>query len=275
MLYGLQAGFGVPFPAGDLQSIKDLAFDLVRLDCQECTAEQTAALNQEVLDAGLHTLVIVKYADQMLKLPAGTRVELYNEVDYNPETGRPKITPAEYHGRVFDCAFVARDNFLTLYAGGVSNFNQNALQYLTDTHPETWPDNVRVSIHRYPWRFSPKTPQPGFRNRMNEFFKFRNIIGDRKFGVSEFGYHSARQWFWKIIPWRWDDREVAENINYEWSFWKNVGADFAVLYQLNDGPNSKTINRYGIRKNDSNGNAQGPMKPSAFTVLCAKGLPAF
>ena len=33
----------------------------------------------------------------------------------------------------------------------------------------------------------------------------------------------------------------------EWTFWRTQGAEFAVLYGINDGPTNTREDRYGIR----------------------------
>jgi hypothetical protein len=75
--------------------------------------------------------------------------------------------------------------------------------------------------------------------------------------VSEFGYHSA---FERGLTSPLSDEEVARCVIYEWEFWAAAGADFAVLYQLNDGPTTTALDRYGIRRLD------GTLKPVAGTV---------
>lgn len=53
-------------------------------------------------------------------------------------------------------------------------------------------------------------------------------------------------------------------VDLEWDFWERVGAEGAVLYQINDGPTSTSarpvaLDTYGIRRLD------GAWKPSAHT----------
>jgi hypothetical protein len=184
-------------------------------------------------------------------------VELRNEPDLNGPA------PDIYSKMVVTFAEVCERRGLYLWAGAVSNLNQRGLGYLATARPDRWPANVNISVHRYPHGDTPWTPHPGYSSRVHEVDTLRMIIGARRWGVSEFGYHTANRatrWErWFGIKRQWTDVQVAEYVRWEWDFWQDEGAAGAALYQLNDGPTAAAIDRYGIR------DIHGAWKPSAAT----------
>jgi len=264
LVRGLQAGFGELLGASTLLVLRERGVQLVRLDCQASSPMATGALVREVLDAGMVPYPIVREAAQLVDLPAGTHVELMNEPDLNG----PKA--ADYEAAVHHVSRHAEGAGLHLWAGCVSNLNQRGLRYLRDAHVERWPASVRVSVHRYPNGDSPMTPHSGFRSREDEVEILLDLIGDREWGVSEFGYHTAPRpvsWLERLFgrrPRSWNDADVAAHVAWEWAFWEAHGATGAVLYQVNDGPSAGSarpaaLDTFGIRRLD------GSWKPVAAT----------
>lgn len=260
MLRGIQAGFGASI-AADLPALRSLGVELVRLDCTGLDAGTTQALVREPIDSGLVPFPIVSSADQLALLPAGTNVELLNEPDLNGPS------PAAYEGLVGDVGTVCAQRGLTLWAGAVSNLNRRGVAYLRDAGVMRWPSGVCVSVHRYPTGQSPLVPHDGFASRDAEVLALRVLIGARPWGVSEFGYHGGNRatWWQRLFGIRrqWTDGQVRTFTAWEWEFWQKSGAAGAVLYQLNDGPTSSAVDRYGIRRTD------GTWKPSASTFQMA------
>ena len=262
MIRGLNAGFGEPL-AHELPALRDLGVQLVRTDCQQLDAPKTLARVIEIFHAGLIPLPIIGHVFQLHMLPHGTHVELRNEPDLEGPS------PAVYEGMVIQTARECERYGLTLWAGAVSNLHQRGLEYLAACRPDRWPASVRVSVHRYPHGDTPQTPHTTFTNRESEVNTLRRIITsqrkERTWGVSEFGYHTAnRAKTWERylgIRRQWTDDQVAEFVAWEWAFWSEAGAAGACLYQLNDGPTSAAIDRYGIRTVD------GAWKPVSTTFL--------
>lgn len=264
MIRGLQAGFGHALGAELLGSLRDLGVQLVRLDCQDVGPVATRTLVLEVLDAGLVPYPIIRTATQLDHLPAGTNVELLNEPDLNGPSAREYENHLQYVAA--ECARLGHH----LWAGCISNLNERGLRYLREAHVERWPAGVNVSVHWYPHGDSNRTPHPGFDSRQHEVDQLKKIIGDRAWGVSEFGFHTtarSRSWIDRLlrIPnFPWTDEQVAAMVTLEWEFWERVGAVGAALYQLNDGPSSTSakpaaIDTFGIRRLD------GTLKPVAAT----------
>jgi hypothetical protein len=253
MLRGLQAGFGEPLGATTLLNLSALGVDGVRLDCQTLLATPTQQLVKEARAFNLIPLPIISRPSQLEVLPPGTNVEFLNEPDLNGPD------PESYRLRLMELVPAAEKAGVRLWAGSVSNLNARGLGYLAATRPDTWPASVHVTVHRYQTGANHLSPHACCRSRGGEVINLRRIIGARPFGVSEFGYHTARRWRWGIIPVRFSDAQVADMVAWEWKFWEGHAARFAVLYQLNDGPTTAAIDRFGIRRTD------GTWKPVAGT----------
>lgn len=259
MIRGLQAGFGELLGASTLAALKGIGVQLVRLDCQASSPMAAGALVREVLEAGLVPYPIVREAAQLHYLPTGTNVELMNEPDLNGPT------PAVYESAVHAISRHAEGAGLHLWAGCVSNLNARGFRYLREAGIDEWPASVAVSVHRYPNGDTPTTPHSGFRSRKHEVETLRALIGTRPWGVSEVGYHTGNRagWLDRLLGRKrqWTDDQVAAHVAWEWAFWAEMGATGAVLYQLNDGLTSATLDRYGIRRLD------GTWKPVAATFM--------
>lgn len=214
---------------------------------------------QDVLDADLAPVVIVRDGSQVPSLPRGINVELRNEDDGD-------LAPAAYAALV--PAFVAECHAHDCrpWIGVISNLDENSLAWLQDVLRMLPPTGAfGVSVHRYPNGRHAATPHRGFTSREAEVAVLRRIIGDCPFAVTEFGYSTAPQkhagWRgWFGLTWRWSDADVATHTAYEWAFWARHGATFAIAYALNDGPGDGVLDRYGYRRGD------GRWKPVALTV---------
>ena len=239
----LQAVFNEPIPRQTMEEIAALGFDGIRIDAQQVRAPAgMARLVEPALDAGLWPLVIVRDGEACAWLPKGTAIELRNE----PDLEGPD--PATYRDLLRGMRAAANVHGLELWGGVVSNLVTRGFRYLRTIAPDL-PE--RVTIHWYPHR--PWLQQAGHqgRSRQQELDLFRETVGDRIFGVSEFGFHTAPAcsgfWWWRRCRALTDD-EAAQRIRAEFAFWESAGAAFATLYQLNDGPDARQpLDRYGIR----------------------------
>lgn len=256
MIRGLVAGFGDPL-AHELPALRALGVGLIRTDCQQLDATTTRARVQEIQAAGLVPLAIIRDASQLAFLAPGVNVELRNEPDLEGPTA------SEYEGLVHATAVECQRLGLYLWAGAVSNLNDRGFRFLSDARVDRWPASVNVSVHWYPHGETPQVPHPGFRSREHEVAALKALIGPRTWGVSEFGYHTASRATWLDRLFRrrrqWTDAQVAAFVAWEWNFWQAQGAVGAALYQLNDGPTSAAIDRFGIRRGD------GTWKPVSRT----------
>ena len=219
-----------------------------------------------VINNGYQPVVIIKDAAQVLEhkdVLWGCDVELWNEPD---GTVDGEIAPSEYATMVPPFVDVCHNIGATPWIGSISNLHQKGLTWLDDM---LWKVDARiqcgVSVHRYPVGRSWKNPHEGFGSRESEVRRLKSIIGDMKWAVTEFGFHTAPQLVHKWIPiqcwsWRWTDARVAEQLREEWKFWKQQGAEFACLYQITDGPTDTREDRFGVVRMDKT------LKPSALSI---------
>lgn len=234
----LHTGFGLgAADINTLAAIKGFGFQVSRIDAQRISIQDTLAQIDDHLAVGLTPLVIIRDAEQLEQLPPGY-YELRNEPDLE---GPP---PSEYSLLMHAAAAVAERRGQILYVGVVSNLNDRGLGYLNALRP--FPNDVRVSVHRY-GDGSFDSPHSGFDNRDSELRWLRAAIGDLRFAVTEFGYPDE-----DMSP-----TEATRRIRVEFEFWAGK-ADFACLYQLNDGPRSNE--HFGIR------DVHGDWKPQAYVL---------
>lgn len=243
MIRGLQTGFGDPIGAPLLARLRGFHVGLLRLSSEHLSPERVRFLADEARSAGFVVITIVRTVEQVLALPPGDHVELMNEPDLNGPD------PQAYADLVPVFAEAARTAGVKLWAGAISNLNDRGIQFLDRTEPWSWPEDVGVSVHRYPHKDSHLTPHPGFTSREHEIQTLKAIIGeDRPWGVTEFGYHTGWRYKWWFWPVRWTDAQVRDMVAWEWVFFERMGATGAVLYQLNDGPTATADGRYGCRR---------------------------
>ena len=241
----LHAIFNEPIPLDVCVQIREHGFDGVRIDAQQIeTVEAMAAVLVPVLAADLWPLVIVSDGRTCAWLPRGTAIELRNE----PDLEGPD--PVRYRQLLLGMREIEAHFGLELWAPAISNLVDRGFHYLRAIRDDL-PD--RVSIHWYPHR--PWLPTQGHegRTREEEVALLRQIIGDRVFGVSEVGYHTAPVcagwWVFRRCR-RITDAYAAQAIDAEYDFWEAQGAQFVTRYQLNDGPTDTPLDRYGLRTVD-------------------------
>jgi hypothetical protein len=240
---GLQVGFGDPI-GPVLDELRVIGFTIIRLDLQHCDQPTTAALAQEVIDAGLQPLCIIRRAEQMVVLPTGSLIELGNEPDLEHEGW----TVDEYRRLADECVAIAIENSLRLYLGVVSNLNARGFNFLRQLPWATWPSAICCSIHRYPDGDSPHNPHNGWASRDAEIETLKEIVGARPLACSEIGYHDDK----------WTEAQVADNMAWERQFFGGHGFEIISGYNINDGPGDEPIDHFGFRRLD------GSWKPVAF-----------
>jgi len=251
----LQAVFNEPIPIALCHEIRDLGFDGVRIDAQRVqSAEEMQALIAPVLAAGLWPLVVVLDGRACAWLPTGTAIELRNEPDLEGPS------PAAYRSLLLGVRDVAEAYGLELWGGSISNLNDRGFHYLraiADALPE------RVTVHWYPPKPWLRTAGHDGRTRAEEIQALTSIIGDRTFGVSEFGFHTAEICSGRLCfrqCRRLTDAQATAAIRDELAYWAQQGAAFATLYQLHDGPTTTSEDRFGIRT------VTGDWKPQADAI---------
>lgn len=261
----VQAGFGGFIGRQTLDDLRRLGYTGVRLE------PSLPGLVEEVLDAGLRPFALVKDLDWFANVPIRTAVEFAPCEPPEPDLA---MTVEDYVRQVRQALVVAEVQMCPLWIGAISNLNERGLQFLGEVIPRLRSERrgFSVSTHWYPHGDDPYTPHQGFGSRVQEVQAFRRIIGPRRWGVTEFGYHTAtrpsRPWTW---GWffgrrrRWSDLDVARYVAWEWDFWERSGASLATIYQLNDGRDDTALGRYGIR------DFGGTWKPVAASLRVARG----
>ena len=261
MLKGLQTHFGSPVGDHILTEVRQLGCKLARIDAQSVSIERMLEMVDEVHRNGLVPYVTVASLEAIKALPSHARCEWKNEPDL--ALGRPTpVPPATYAAELIEAAKVGLASPVQKVGGlVVSNLNKRGHDYILAVITAcggNLPDNVVGAAHRYGdgsyqkahklnrWR-----PLGRFRSREDELRWFKQVIGKgREWGISEWGYPSTDGI---------SEADQAERCRREWDLYESEGADFAVLYQLNDEYSDLPIGNFGIRRTD------GSWKPAAFT----------
>lgn len=286
MQVGITAGFGAPLDAPLLDNIRSLKWDIVRQDVQKANAATLVALHQNITAANLLPVLLCT-ADQLQYVPNGSIVEVLDSVD-------PTTTGLEPSFRVDPTTYAKA---LNASAGDVISKGLKAYACLTGVDPTAlnWTKTVlqtlnpvyRISVHRYPPTNAMDWLSSKLGGRAMELANLKAVIGQRAFAVGEFGYHQGPvKSFFDYLLFRhhhWTDSQQYTNILGELGYWQQAGADFACVYQLNDGaprcPEHPQYPKdfrggYGIRLPKDNPNAEaGTWKESAFCAAAAAGTP--
>jgi len=232
---GLQCGFGDFLGPELLNDIKNQGFTILRLDIQEVSPQKGDALAQEVIDAGMQPLCIVRYAEQLKHLPKGTLAELGNE----PDISSNKWIVESYTREAYRCVEEALKLDMRLYLGAVSNLHKRGFDFLQKLPWNSWP-SACCSVHRYPDGNSPLNAHKGSSSREEEIKRLRDIIGySRPIAITEVGYHDTQN--------GWSPEAVANHMEWERKFFSNQGIEIVVAYQLNDGNDSSIDAHFGFR----------------------------
>jgi len=238
---GLNVGNGGHLIGGVLADVRAFGYKVVRVDCQDVSLTDTPILAQEIIDAGLQPLIIVRHAEQIETLPAGCLVEVGNEPDL---PGVSRWDARSYYAAAVACVETAQRTGHRLYVGAVSNLNGRGLGFLDLLPWATWPVSIGCSFHRYPngaWA-SPHRPS---HTRLEELARLRAIVEipgepDRPLACTEVGYHSRA----------YTDGDAADNLCHERAWMGLHGVELVCAYQLNDGPSPADIDHYGARRMD-------------------------
>jgi hypothetical protein len=285
---GLTAGFGEPLGAAR-DFIESIGFAFVRQEIRADATDRTiAALLGEFLGRPITLLALLGGGKN--RTAAGARIEprafaalasrvvraaaqlgltgYMIEVGNEPDIGHPGYAtrPEEFASAVAQTEATVRQAGFAgpLISGGISNLSTERLDYLAQMAPRLPPDVV-VGFHRYPRADRPDEPHPGFASRDAEWARLQEIAGARSLACTEFGHHSAprRQRLLGFLPRRSrrvPDEIVAEYVAYDLEAFQSKGCELAAVYQLNDGPTDRPVDRYGIRRPD------GTPKPSADAI---------
>jgi len=295
MFVGLNAGFGRPLGA-DRAFIEATGFTLVRQEFRVGFSDRAiAALVHEFVGRPLTLLALIGGGTN--RSARGGRIEPHEFAELAARVVRvasdagliafaieignePDIGHHDYATRPQDFAVAVSQSHAAVrqaghtglvVSGGVSNLSRERLDYLARMTTHGLPPDVVIGFHRYPHGMSPRVPHPGFKDRDEEWRRLLEIAGTRRVACTEFGHHTARRrqarFGWLRPQRRVAEADVADHIVYDYQFFLERAAVVAAVYQINDGPTDRAIDRYGIRRGD------GTLKPavSAITTFVAGG----
>jgi len=279
---GLQAGFGTSMRA-DLAAIASYGFTVVRQDLFAVDPASVPALVAECVGAPVVPLFLIG-GGQIAQPDGSARLEPEElaamtmtvvhaaraaglstyalEIGNEPDLAHPDYAerPVDFAEAVRACTVAARDAGFagTVISGGIANLNTRGFRYLARMIASgLLPADVTIGFHRYPEAGrGPLAPHQWFTSRDDEWQTLRRIVAGRPVTCTEFGYHTA-----DVL----DDQGVARSVLWDLAFYDARGVDLAVVYQLNDGPGSTWMDRYGMRRVD------GTWKPVADAIRATYG----
>lgn len=207
--------------------------------------------------ADMWPLVIVRDVGELRDLGAvltGCDVELGNEPDGNVDQHVDPYTYAEWaRNAVPLCMEIGCQPWV----GAISNLNTSGLNWLEMMLSQLGPvPLLGISAHIY------EPPQWG---------RFLRLIGNRRWVITEFGYHTGKQpprWRWLPKWWpgncaTYTDADVFRLAKMRRDEIANWGAEWAVYYQYPDGLTNGDQDRFGIRRCDPTTGELTTWKPVA------------
>jgi hypothetical protein len=206
-----------------------------RIDAQSTKIPDTLRYMNDVVQAGMHPIVIFDTIEQQEELPDGAWVEFQNEV--NIGLGRPQPIPAAvYREGIMPRYEVAKRKGQVLMAGASANMEKRDINWHRDLNWAGLPEDIIAVTHHYVPRdrfhqAHRLSWDPTTWTRDYEVEQFRKAIGlKRLWAITEFGYGSGPNS--SLTP-----AVAATQIRQEWLFWQ--GYDTCVgawLYQIHDSP---------------------------------------
>jgi hypothetical protein len=203
----------------------------------------------ELENVGIKAYVTGNAAAQISELPK----TVYGFEYLNEPDGR--VHPVDYMAGLRDCIIECDKARIDGYGPTISNLIRTkitasgeelrGIEYLQACSP--FPDTMKGSVHRYGDDQTVENPHMGFVSREHEVISMHLAFkggrpwgASRPWGVSEFGWSTADM----------TEEQAAYNIAWEWKFWTEQMALFAVLYQIHDGPSTGAIDHFGLFRMD-------------------------
>lgn len=275
----LNAGFGEPLGADTHEQISALGFTGIRQDIPDDHDAAWAVIQDMKLSTGRPIFLIgggeMRRGHPKKGGPAWPRKDLLQHVDdtlhklentgwfdrefaieigNEPEISKTGWDRAQEFTSLVGAAWERVDKVCdgTVISGGVANLNQRGLDFLKGG-ALFMPQQVHIGIHRYPVGLDENESHIGA-NRWAENTALKNIIGGKKFWVTETGrsrWHERRTLLWKRTE-RVPEETVARHLRTELEFWKKARAEALTIYQHRDGPSRTFMDGFGLA--DVNGN---------------------
>jgi hypothetical protein len=274
MWLGINAGFGAPLgPALDF--IESIGFHFVRQEFRgdandrhltsllsEFVGRRTKLLallgggtNRTRAGGRIEPQVFASSGARLVHVAAALGLDPIVEIGNEPDIGHPGYAsrPADFAAAVsLTHAAMRREGFRgAVITGGISNLSRERLDYLAAVVRAGIPADVIVGFHRYPHGLSARIPHPGFADRDAEWNRLLDIAGSRDVACTEVGHHTAprgrRRFGLFGRRHRLTAEDAARDLMFDLEFFRDRGALMTAVYQLNDGPHDRSIDRYGIR----------------------------
>jgi hypothetical protein len=247
MIVGLHAGHGDLLGVDYLRDLKRRGAKMARVQVYKntpsqanptlCSPSEAFDIVQEVYEADLQPLVIIRDPEQLHHLPHHSYLDV--NVGNEPDLMKFGWDVDTYNHAVRAAIEIVKAHYadrIRLRVGVVSNPNSRGLSFLRSIPWSSFPvEIVGCDYHRYP--VTGGTPEMGHnktlfgsrRTREWEVGEIRRIVGDdRSLSVSEVGYNSLE----------FDELTAALHFTWERQFLERMGHDFAIAYQVEDGPQS-------------------------------------
>lgn len=272
MANGLTAGFGFLLGPALLADIKAGGWSMIRNgDPHTRDRVVLAAMAEEVTAAGM-TPVLSGVAGQADLFPKGCIIELQAFIDPTPTGLEPSLRgndPRTECLMLNQVAGLLKANGNRAYVG-MTGFDRTALAWLSELLAGLDP-YYRVSVHRYPPTGATQWWDTHEESREVELAHFNAVRGNRRWAMLECGWNQGpfKKWWWQHLfgtHSHLTDQQQAACVKGELAWSASAGADFTILYQLNDGPVrcpehpqycANWRESFGVRR------ADGSWKPSA------------
>jgi hypothetical protein len=253
----MTAGFGGTLGPQLLAEIKARGYQMVRNGDFDADAARLRELTEDIWNAGL-TACISCTTEQIALMPLGVHLEVWGS--------RSQIIDGkEPNGHVLATEYAQALNAVAKDIGGrrawacLTGLDADSLAWATAVCKELDPA-YGISVHRYPPGNAFRWDASIWGGRGTEIVNLRHAIGNRPWMVGEWGWDQGpRKHWYDYLLFRHThltDAQIDVILETEWTYWEQAGAEFACLYQLNDGnPRCKRhpqyaadgINGYGRR----------------------------
>lgn len=258
----LNAGFGDPIGVTTLRDLQARGWRGVRQDVPAAvTAPQ---IIPELVETGMGAILVlgpevwhspmecrkVACAARTLGL-VDVAIEVGNELD---------VMDARAYAVAFGAAERAIrevDPEARVITAGTRNVSRDAILWLAQVIGSGLvSDKAIVGVHTYRGSHDPDSPLPGYTSRMDEWSAVAMVAAGRRFALTEIGWPDCRTSWWPCAR-GLSEGQVAQYLRRELEIAEQAGCEYAVAYQLSDGPSGQPIDHFGIRRRD------GSWKPSA------------
>lgn len=296
----LNAGFGEKVGLGLVRSLIERGYDGIRQDIplgapeghvsrllKELDLAGTAAIVivggwmewrdgrsvQSFKSGQIHTREAIEFVDLVagklseLDLRKRTWLEVGNEPDITDQFSEDPDAFAAYYSMLSTKAVqICPELERRCVVGGVSNLRKKGgFKYLRKLLEDGKVNsNAVVGLHPYRPEAAAWDPFDDWARLNDAVWELRQRLDGRRFTVTEMGWHTAEQRRRKLFgrgdAFRWTDGDVRNFYLWERDFWLKEGAPTFTWYQLNDGPEDTSEQRFGIRF------ADGTWKPVADAV---------